>query len=332
MNPSRGAVFTRGQKAGLAVTALLYLAAAAAIYVFIDREVLAAALSLPLGLIGALLGLSLANYLARAWRWVVLGEHLRLAVPVLHQVLYYLAGYCFTSTPAKAGEAVRLWFLKTGHGVSYARSVPLMLADRVIDLWAVLILSLASVASFAAYAWQGALLAGVLALVSLPLLFPRRLKPLVNRLYGLWPARGRALVRTRRTIDALDELASWRSYGLTLLPSIGGWFAECAALYLLLQQLGADVSMLHAVFVFSFGMIIGALSMLPGGLGSTEATMVLLLGAIGVDLDVALAATAIIRLTTFWFAIALGSVLMPLALRASAHAARGLAAHRPEAA
>ena len=129
MNPSRGAVFTRGQKAGLAVTALLYLAAAAAIYVFIDREVLAAALSLPLGLIGALLGLSLANYLARAWRWVVLGEHLRLAVPVLHQVLYYLAGYCFTSTPAKAGEAVRLWFLKTGHGVPYAHSVPLMLAE-----------------------------------------------------------------------------------------------------------------------------------------------------------------------------------------------------------
>jgi uncharacterized protein (TIRG00374 family) len=315
----------------VAATALVYLAAAAAIYVFIDRAVLEAALSLPLGLVGALLGLSLANYLARAWRWVVLGEQLRLAVPVLHQVLYYLAGYCFTSTPAKAGEAVRLWFLRAGHGVPYARSLPMMLADRAIDLWAVLILSLVSVAGFAAYAWQGALLAGVLALVSLPLLFPRRLRPLVNRLYGWWPSRGRALVRLRRAIAALDELASWRSYGLTLVPSIGGWFAECAALYLLLQQFGAHVSMLDAVFVFSFGMIVGALSMLPGGLGSTEATMVLLLGAIGVDVDVALAATAIIRLTTFWFAIALGSALLPLALRASAHASRG-AAQRPEAA
>lgn len=77
----------------------------------------------------------------------------------------------------------------------------------------------------------------------------------------------------------------------------------------------------NAVFVFSFGMIVGAISMLPGGLGSTEATMVLLLTALGVDLDMALLATAIVRATTFWFAVVIGLIVAPSAVAASRRAA-----------
>jgi uncharacterized protein (TIRG00374 family) len=96
-----------------------------------------------------------------------------------------------------------------------------------------------------------------------------------------------------------------------------GWVAECYALYLLLQYFGAEVELTTAVFVFCFSMLVGAISMLPGGLGSTEATMVLLLKAMGVDLGTAVAATAIIRMTTFWFAIVVGLAFTPAALRSA---------------
>jgi uncharacterized membrane protein YbhN (UPF0104 family) len=318
---SRASPFTRGRRLALGGTAAIYLAGIAAVAVLIDEDTLRSALSLPLALIAALLGLSLVNYAVRAWRWQVLGRFLGLRVPFATNVTYYLAGYSLTSTPGKAGEAVRLWFLKSGHGVPYSRSLPLMLADRAIDLWAVLLLSLASIAGFAQYRWQGAVLALVIAAISVPILFPRRFEPLLAALYGLAPRRGRLLVRARRAMRAMAELSSWRSYGLTLGPSIVGWFAEGAALYLLLRHLGADVGLLNAVFIFCFSIIVGALSMLPGGLGSTEATIVLLLKALGVDLGTALAATAIIRITTFWFAVAIGVALMPLAMNAAARAA-----------
>jgi len=110
------------------------------------------------------------------------------------------------------------------------------------------------------------------------------------------------------------------------MPTVGGWLAEGAALFLLLRHFGADVTFLNAVFVFSFSIIVGAISMLPGGLGSTEATIVILLKALGVDLDTALAATAIIRITTFWFAVAIGVLLMPAAMNAAARSARAPAA------
>ena len=90
---------------------------------------------------------------------------------------------------------------------------------------------------------------------------------------------------------------------------------ECFALYILLIELGANVTMQQAIFVFTFSMLVGAISMLPGGLGSTEATMFALLTIAGVEADTALAATAIIRATTLWFAVLLGFLLLPFSLR-----------------
>jgi len=314
--------FKPARKLALAATALVYLAGAAAIYALLDEETLRSALSLPLSLVAALLALSLINYAVRAWRWGVLGDHLGFGVPTARNTLYYLAGFSLTSTPGKAGEAVRLWFLKSGHGIPYTRSLPLMLADRIIDMWAVLILGLVAIAGFAEYQWQGAALALLIAGVSLPILFPRRFEPVLDAVHSLAPRHGQLVDRVRRVMKSMADLSSWRTYGVTLIPTVVGWLAECAALFLLLKHFDADVTLLNAVFIFSFSIIVGAISMLPGGLGSTEATIVILLKALGVDLGIALAATAIIRITTFWFAVAIGVLLMPVAMNAAARSAR----------
>ncbi len=330
VEPERGKPFlTTMRKLALAATALLYVAGGAAVYAFIDEKTVRTAMSLPLALVAALLGLSLVNYAVRAWRWVVLAGHLGFRVPPASNALYYLAGFSLTSTPGKAGEAVRLWFLKFGHGVAYERSAPLMLADRLIDLWAVLLLALVSIAGFADYRWQGAALSAVVAAVTIPVLFARRFEPALGALYRFAPRRGRLLVRGRRMIRSMSALNSWRSYGYTLVPTVGGWLAEGAALYLVVRHFGADVTFLDAVFVFCFSIIVGAISMLPGGLGSTEAAIVILLRVLGVDLDTALAATAIVRVTTFWFAVAIGVALMPAAMNAAARSARIRTAQGP---
>lgn len=323
-------LFTTARKLALAITALVYLAGAAAVYLLIDREILRTALSLPVTLIAGLLGLSLFNYAIRAWRWLILGSSLGIDVPPATNVLYYFAGYALTSTPGKAGEAVRLWFLKTGHGVAYERSLPMMLADRIIDIWAVLIVALISIAGFAQYQWQGAVLAVLIIAASTPVLFPRRFQPLIASLHDHFPQHSRLIVRGRNVLNSMAMLANWRTYGLTLFPTACGWIAEGAALYLLLQHFGTDVTFLNAIFIFCFSLIVGAISMLPGGLGSTEAAIVILLKALGVDLGIALAVTAIIRITTFWFAVVIGIMLMPAAMRAATRASSPAPIHNKE--
>ena len=315
MKPAGQSFFSRRRKAGLLLTALVYLGAGYAVYIFIDESAVDKATSLPFLLLLGLLGLSLVNYGVRAWRWNILSAQAGFSVPWRRNMLYYFSGYALTATPGKAGEAVRLWLLKLGHEVPYVRSFPVMLADRLLDMWAVFILVLLSFSGFAAYWWQGVLVGAVVIGVSLPVLFPRPLMPLIDSTYRFAPKHGRLIVKARKTLRAIQSLNSLRMYILTLAPTVGGWFAEGLALFLLLQHFGAEITVANAVFVFSFSMIVGAISMFPGGLGSTEATMVLLLTALDVPLGSALAATAIVRVTTFWFAVAIGVACMPFALQ-----------------
>jgi uncharacterized protein (TIRG00374 family) len=301
----------------LAAVAAAYIACGVIAFRLLDRSTLERALSLPLTLIAALLGLSLVNYLVRAWRWLVLSSFLGLKVPPLRNVLYYLAGYALTSTPGKAGEAVRLWFLKAGHGVPYARSMAIMLADRALDMWAVGILVLVCFADFSRHLGQGLAVIAIVIVLSVPIVFPRLFMPLLGLGLRLAPKRRRLWAKARRAIHSMAELSHWRTYGLTLVPSVAGWASEGLALYLLLRFFGADVSAPNAIFVFSFSMIVGAASMLPGGLGSTEITAVVLLTALGVDFDAAVASTALVRVTTFWFAVGIGVCLLPVAIRAA---------------
>jgi len=92
--------------------------------------------------------------------------------------------------------------------------------------------------------------------------------------------------------------------------SMLAWFAECLAFYLLLSALDAGVSIESATFIYAFATLVGALSFLPGGLGGFEAVAVILLGARGVDIGTAVFATTVIRLTTLWFSVALGSFML----------------------
>lgn len=310
--------FTRARKLTLAIAALAYAAAAVWLFGAIDDQALDAALSLPASLLAALLGLSLASYGLRAWRWVHLTGSLGLRVPAADNLVYYLAGFSLTPTPGKAGEAIRLWLLRRAHAVPVSRSLPLMLADIVVDLWAVLLLAAACMSGFAQFRWYGLMLGALVVALSVPILFPRRFRPLLNAAYRAVPRAGRALVRVRQLMAALGELSGWRTYGLTLLPTLAAWLALGAAFHLLLQHLGTGVGFASAVFVFSFSTLVGSASMLPGGLGGTEASLVLLLGFLGVDLGTAITATAIIRLTTLWLAVAIGLALMPLAVKTSA--------------
>ena len=61
-----------------------------------------------------------------------------------------------------------------------------------------------------------------------------------------------------------------------------------------------------AVSIYGIAVLVGALSFLPGGLGSTELVMGLLLVSLGVDKPVAVAATLICRIATLWFAVFIG--------------------------
>jgi uncharacterized membrane protein YbhN (UPF0104 family) len=306
------------------VSLVLFVAAMAAASFYAGLGEIAARLSrLSIGLIAGLLGLSLVNYALRAARWHLYSEHLHLRIPAGMNLLHFIAGFALTTTPGKVGEALRLWLIERCHGHRYERIVPLFLGDRLADMNAVMLLCLAGIAGFPDQRWATALAGIGMLLLSLSLAFPRPLIAATTGAYAMGGRRGRRLfARARAALRQTARLFVPRLLLVAMALSLAGWLAEAYAFHWLLDALGAGLTLLQATFVFTFAVIIGAVSMLPGGLGSAEATMVALLLALGVELETALAATAVIRATTLWFGVALGFLALPAALKL-ARARRG---------
>jgi uncharacterized protein (TIRG00374 family) len=94
---------------------------------------------------------------------------------------------------------------------------------------------------------------------------------------------------------------------MTML-SLVSWGFECFGYYLILQNFNVDFGFLWASFSYSFSTIVGAISMLPGGLGLTEGSLTFLLVQKKVSVDVSVATTFIVRVVTLWFAVMVGIV------------------------
>ena len=276
----------------------------------------ATAQRIPLGLLPALLALSLLNYAMRGLRWLVFSRALHLGVPPGVNLLYYVAGFAMTPTPGKAGEVLRLYFLRRFHGCAYDRTAALMISDRLMDgLASTVVVALA--APFYALGASGALAAtGLAALLIALCLRPGMVLLMTDAAFARlrrWP---RLFVRVRRAVRAMRRLAQPRVFATALGLGAIGWASEGVSFFLLLHALdpAAGLGMAACVFIFVFAMLVGAVTFLPGGLGGTEATMIGLLTLQHVPLPTAIVATGVVRITTLWFAVGLGLLALPVAL------------------
>ena len=93
------------------------------------------------------------------------------------------------------------------------------------------------------------------------------------------------------------------------------WSFEGVGLALLtLMFPSTHIDVITALGIYGVAVLIGGLSFLPGGLGSTEAVMAALLATRGLALPDAMLITLTCRIVTLWLAVGLGWIAV-LALR-----------------
>lgn len=272
--------------------------------------------------LAALLALSAANYLLRGLRWHLFARRLGLPLHLGANLRHFLGGFAMSVTPGRVGELVRMRWIKREAGWAVERSAPLVLMDRAYDLLAMALL-LGLAVSLAAGGIAGAFPVVALAFgAGVVVTRPRLLAGALTLGYRITGRFGRAFARARAAAQSLARFSHAPTMAAALTAGLIGWGAEGYAFHLLLGWMGADVGLWQALAIFLFASLAGGLTGAPGGLGGAEAAMVALLAAAGVPMEVALAATAVIRLTTLWFAIAIGLAVFPLAEKISLRGVR----------
>ena len=272
--------------------------------------------------LAAAIGLACANYVLRFVRWHLYLRARDLDVPVPTSGLVFVAGFSMAVTPGKLGELIKSFLLRDLTGTPVAASASIVIAERVSDLLALLVLAVIGVAiygvavkvvlactaiiaiGFAFIVWR-TLATWLIELVTRPARL-RGLRPKLLEVHAGIGALARPTVLAWSTALAT---AAWTCEGLGFALIVGGFP-------------GAAVGVGLALLIYAATTIAGALSFLPGGLGVTEGAMTLLLvaNATGVDKGTATAATILTRLATLWFAVAIGVVALVIARRRGARA------------
>ncbi|WP_025129330.1 lysylphosphatidylglycerol synthase transmembrane domain-containing protein [Pseudomonas sp. PH1b] len=264
------------------------------------------------GIVGICIALlmSLLNYGLRFLRWQSYLKVLGYKVPWRSSLKIYLAGFALTTTPGKAGEALRGVLLKRW-GVPYLQSFAAFFSERLSDLFAVVLLTLFGLTLYPE-ARSMIVVGAALVVVGFLLLSHRGL---IEYLAKLIPEHSstKLLGFVRHLFHVLLEAQYCHRPGILIgatLLSVLAWSAEALAFHWILQWMGADIPLAFAVFVYALAMLAGALSFMPGGLGGAEAVMVALLVWVGMSSADAIAATVLIRLVTLWFAVGIGGLML----------------------
>jgi uncharacterized protein (TIRG00374 family) len=259
--------------------------------------------------IGLGLLLVLAGYGIRYGRWRLLLAAVDQRPPVTADSRIWMGSYAFTVTPGKSGEAVRSLLLKQECQVPMPLTLMALVVERLTDGTAVLLLLLLNGSLL--LRWQVPLLvpmglAGGIAIVAAALSRSRRAQGRLRSIaLGLLP--GKLAAAGSDGLTALKALLQPRVFLQATVIGVLAWSLEGLSLWILLQGMGIQqIGIGGATIAHTAAGLLGALTLLPGGLGSTEAGTVGLLALQGVGVAAATPATLLIRLMTLWFATSLG--------------------------
>lgn len=256
----------------------------------------------------SLIACSFTSYLIRYGRWSYFIKKLGYVIPHKQHFLYYLSGFALTVTPAKIGETIRSLYLFK-HGVSYTKSISAFFIERLLDLTVVTIIS--SLLLFQHNEYQFFIIVLLITILVLILLLKSNYFQSILKFCKNY-SNSKIITKFEHNIKLLLEHSKTLLYSpalsIGLISGFIAWSIQGTAFYLLLTQLEFNITIFSAISIYSIALISGALSFVPGGIGSTEIVMGVFLYYFGAPKEIVVIAPIIIRITSLWFAVLIGLI------------------------
>lgn len=248
---------------------------------------------------------SLLSFTVRLLRWYWLLNLAGIRIPYIIGSLAYLAGFAFTMVPGKLGELIRIRYFSR-LGVPNDIVISAFLFERITDLLAVLSLACLLINNPLALGISAGfvfLIVGTVCLLA----------------FNIWPwaiiAKCIKSQKASRLISVLQDgfqgVRRWLGISV-LAPAFGlgllAWGLVALGFVMLLDEVGIKAAFWPALAVYPSAMLVGAASLLPGGILSTEGAITIQLMNWGASTEIALFVAVLIRMSTLWFAILIGFV------------------------
>lgn len=256
------------------------------------------------------MAISLLSYFFRYCRWHWLLSRAGSPTAIGPGFLAYISGFALTATPGKIGELLRIRYFSR-LGVRHQLIISAFIYERTFDLIVVLLIALLAAVQLGAFPLISSFVLLVITTVFLFYKNPSWLGFIAVRLRAYHFRKLSKLVKALR--DGLHGIHIWvNPVDISISFALGliAWLLASYAFVWLLSNLDLNLPLLSAIAIYPISMLIGAASMLPGGVGSTEAAIVALLAMLDMPVIIATVAAIGIRISSLWFSIFCGLIAM----------------------
>lgn len=296
-----------------------------------SAQTLALLVNANLAFVGLIILFQALRYVAMTVSTRVVAEIVGMRVPLvpLFEATVAASAANRTFVGGAAGLVIRgAFFLKRGmHGGTFAAVEGI---EDVVSLCAIAIMFVSGVTIVAAGAagsavrWDvvGTVITGAVVLASAAILFVRH-REWVERFVDALARGTSVLVEkvthkriyqreriVRAVADFYNALALARQDPLRVLIAFGCAFARLAcdwiALYFAFRAIGYDVPLGTVLLIFVVSSSVATIAAVPGQIGVIETTLALMSTAVGIPAPVAVSATLLYRLVSFWLPVPFG--------------------------
>jgi len=262
-------------------------------------------------LLPVLLLLSFLNYFTRFLKWDYYLSIVKVKMKKLDSLSTFMSGLIMSVTRAKLGEVLKSVLVKEITGEPISKTAPIILAERITDFLSLLLIAIVGAFVFDYGGNLTIIVAAFFVLIIFIISNKKIALPIINFSERI-PLIKKYIHNIHSAYESSYQLLKLKPLFLMTLLSLVSWGFECWGYYIVLLNFNVDFGILWASFSYSFSTIVGAISMLPGGLGLTEGSLTFLLVQKKVPVDISVATTFIIRVVTLWFAVLVGIVSLTL--------------------
>lgn len=235
----------------ICVTLLATLTCAAAVILTGSEAIAETIAQANIAVIFQVMLLVIVGYAWRFVRWDNFARQLGHRIPTGLYSLYYIAGLAFSATPGKAGKVVKPVYLRK-HGLGYANSVGMLVAERALDVVVMGLLLLLVLAWFQQYVpWIAGALAALFVGISL-LVYGSGIRSPRTLLKRVPSQRLRPMLEhLNSTLASTGQVLGLRSLGLGISLGLFAWGSEGTAFYMLADAFGIELPLALAAGIYS---------------------------------------------------------------------------------
>ena len=251
-----------------------------------------------------------ASWIPLIIKWHFLLKNSEVDIPLTKSIAVWFAGVAFEMTPGHVGILMKSQILKTSSNISRTKTVPIIIVEKVYEL-------------------IGAILASVIGIIILGMEFYLiiiAISGLVVIFFFMYHKPASELFFNRITklkffskyVENLPEFykivkksTNVKAATICILLALTYWFMVSAAAYYTLIAFDVNIlDYLKVLAIYTTSALLGAISLIPGGIGITEGTLTGLFTLEGIDVSTALILSVVIRILTLWYSVCVGFIAL----------------------